>query len=113
MTAGLLVATVLGNDDLRALIKVGALDSIAGDWTRPMMLWMVDAGGVTNMKLAFGECLGFASPVDGVKDFLNHRDAFAYDNDNPSNPFRYLEPPRKVLFRGILPDKMSAEPASE
>jgi serine protease Do len=65
------------------------------------------------MKLAFGEGLGFAIPVDGVKDFLNHRDAFAYDNDNPSNPFRYLEPPRKVLFRGILPDKMSAEPASE
>jgi DNA polymerase III alpha subunit len=31
--------------DLRALIKVGALDSIAGDWTRPMMLWMVDSGG--------------------------------------------------------------------
>jgi error-prone DNA polymerase len=31
-------------DDLRALIKVGALDSIAGGWTRPMMLWMIDAG---------------------------------------------------------------------
>jgi DNA-directed DNA polymerase III PolC len=31
--------------DLRLLIKVGALDSIAQGWTRPMMLWMVDAGG--------------------------------------------------------------------
>ena len=30
--------------DLRALIKVGALDAIAGDWTRPMMLWLVDSG---------------------------------------------------------------------
>lgn len=60
--------------------------------------------GVTNMKLAFGEGLGFAIPVDTVKYFLNHRDAFAYDNDNPSNPFRYLEPPRKVLFGGKLPD---------
>ena len=30
-------------DDLRALIKVGALDSISGAWTRPMMLWMIDA----------------------------------------------------------------------
>ena len=69
--------------------------------------------GVTNMKLAFGEGLGFAIPVDAVKYFLNNRDAFAYDNDNPSNPFRYLEPPRKVLFRGVLPDKMSAEPAKE
>jgi error-prone DNA polymerase len=31
--------------DLRALIKVGALDSIADGWTRPMMLWLVDSGG--------------------------------------------------------------------
>jgi DNA polymerase III alpha subunit len=37
--------TGLAADDLRALIKIGALDSIAGEWTRPMMLWMVDAGG--------------------------------------------------------------------
>src|SRR5262249_22233588 len=34
--------TGLGPPDLRALIKVGALDSIAGGWTRPMMLWRVD-----------------------------------------------------------------------
>ena len=33
--------------DLRLLIKLGALDSIAQGWTRPMMLWMVDAGGQT------------------------------------------------------------------
>ena len=37
--------TGLAADDLRALIKVGALDAIADGWTRPMMLWMVDAGG--------------------------------------------------------------------
>jgi serine protease Do len=51
--------------------------------------------GVTNMKI-FGEGIGFAIPVDNVKYFLRHRDAFAYDNDNPSNPFRYLEPPSKL-----------------
>jgi DNA polymerase III alpha subunit len=34
----------LAADDLRALIKVGALDSIADGWTRPMLLWLVDAG---------------------------------------------------------------------
>jgi DNA polymerase III alpha subunit len=34
--------TGISADDLRALIKVGALDSIADGWTRPMMLWMVD-----------------------------------------------------------------------
>ena len=48
--------------------------------------------GVTNMKI-FGEGIGFAIPVDAVRYFLRHRDAYAYDNDNPSNPFRYLEPP--------------------
>jgi len=53
--------------------------------------------GVTNMKITFGEGLGFAIPVEAVKNFLNHRDAFAYDNDNPSNPYRYLEPPSRTL----------------
>ncbi|MGA2751243.1 MAG: trypsin-like peptidase domain-containing protein [Verrucomicrobiota bacterium] len=52
--------------------------------------------GVTNMKISFGEGLGFAIPVQAVKYFLNHRDAFAYDNDNPSNPYRYLEPPSRT-----------------
>jgi serine protease Do len=52
--------------------------------------------GVTNMKAQFGEGIGFAIPVEAVKYFLNHREAFAYDNDNPSNPYRYLEPPSRV-----------------
>jgi serine protease Do len=52
--------------------------------------------GVTNMKITFGEGLGFAIPVEAVKYFLNHREAFAYDNDNPSNPYRYLEPPSRT-----------------
>jgi serine protease Do len=51
--------------------------------------------GVTNMKITFGEGLGFAIPVEAVKFFLNHRESFAYDNDNPSNPYRYLEPPSR------------------
>jgi serine protease Do len=51
--------------------------------------------GVTNMKV-FGEGLGFAIPVENVKYFLKHRDAFAYDTDNPSNPYRYLEPPSRL-----------------
>lgn len=49
--------------------------------------------GVTNMKITFGEGLGFAIPAETVKYFLDHRDAYAYSNDNPSNPYRYLEPP--------------------
>jgi serine protease Do len=52
--------------------------------------------GVTNMKITFGEGLGFAIPVELVKSFLDHRDAFAYSVDNPNNPYRYLEPPGRT-----------------
>ncbi len=52
--------------------------------------------GVTNMKITFGEGLGFAIPVETVKYFLDHRDAYAYSNENPSNPYRYLEPPGRT-----------------
>jgi serine protease Do len=52
--------------------------------------------GVTNMKITFGEGLGFAIPVELVKNFLDHRDAFAYSTDNPNNPYRYLEPPTRT-----------------
>jgi DNA-directed DNA polymerase III PolC len=37
--------TGIAPSDLRLLIKVGALDSIANGWTRPMMLWLVDSAG--------------------------------------------------------------------
>lgn len=53
--------------------------------------------GLTNMKITFGEGLGFAIPVNVVKYFLDHRDAYAYSNDNPSNPYRYLEPPSRTV----------------
>lgn len=52
--------------------------------------------GVTNMKITFGEGLGFAIPVDAVRFFLDHRDAYAYSNENPGNAYRYLEPPSKM-----------------
>jgi serine protease Do len=52
--------------------------------------------GVTNMKITFGEGLGFAIPVESVKFFLDHRDSFAYSNDNPSTPYHYLEPPSRA-----------------
>ena len=53
--------------------------------------------GLTNMKITFGEGLGFAIPVSAVRYFLDHRDAFAYSNDNPSQPYRYLEPPSRMV----------------
>ena len=52
--------------------------------------------GVTNMKITFGEGLGFAIPVNAVKFFLDNRDAYAYATDSPSNPYRYLDPPART-----------------
>jgi serine protease Do len=52
--------------------------------------------GLTNMKITSGEGLGFAIPVEAIRFFLDHRDAFAYANDNPSNPYHYLAPPNRA-----------------
>lgn len=52
--------------------------------------------GITNMKVTFGEGIGFAIPVESVKYFLDHRDAYAYSNENPSNAYRYLAPPSRI-----------------
>ena len=51
--------------------------------------------GVTNMKMVYGEGLGFAIPVSYMKHFLNNRDAFAFDRDNPNAGYRYLEAPKR------------------
>ncbi len=52
--------------------------------------------GVTNMGYIFFGGLGFAIPVDYVKHFIENRDAFAYDKDNPNTGYRYLQPqPRR------------------
>ncbi len=47
--------------DLRALIKVGALESISDGWTRPMMLWLVDSTA---------DCV--RSPADRPGDWFDH-----------------------------------------
>jgi serine protease Do len=52
--------------------------------------------GVTNMKITFGEGLGFAIPAESVRFFLDHREAFAYSSENPSNPYHYLPPPSRA-----------------
>lgn len=52
--------------------------------------------GVTNMKITFGEGLGFAIPIEAVRYFLDHRDAYAYSNNNPNNGYRYLAPPSRT-----------------
>ena len=51
--------------------------------------------GVTNMKVLFGEGLGFAIPIAYLKHFLDNVDAFAFDKNNPNAGYRYLDAPRR------------------
>ena len=51
--------------------------------------------GVTNMGYIFFGGLGFAIPVNYVKDFINNRDVFAYDKDNPNTGYKYLQPDKR------------------
>ena len=55
--------TGIAPSDLRLLIRVGALDSIAQGWTRPMMLWMVDAAGNSRLASDWFDDLPPAVPV--------------------------------------------------
>jgi len=51
--------------------------------------------GVVAWKLLFSEGLNFAIPINYVQHFLDNRDAFAFDRDNPNNGRKYLPPPKK------------------
>ncbi len=64
--------------------------------------------GVTNMKATQGDNLGFAIPINSVKDFIRNREAFSFDKENPNTGYRYLDPPRR-LRAGRPPE---ASPAS-
>lgn len=52
--------------------------------------------GVTNMGYILLDGLGFAIPIDYVKHFINNRDAFAYDKDNPNTGYKYIQPGRRL-----------------
>ena len=54
--------------------------------------------GVTNMGIPLGEGLNFAIPARYVKDFIENRDAFAYDKDNPNSGYVYHDPPERSAF---------------
>jgi serine protease Do len=55
--------------------------------------------GVTSWKIVgfFGgtEAMGFAINVEDIKEFLENREAFAFDKDNPNTGIKYFKPPRK------------------
>jgi len=51
--------------------------------------------GVTNMGYIFYGGLGFAIPINYVKHFIDNRDAFTYDEDNPNTGYKYIQPDRR------------------
>ncbi|MHC4153064.1 MAG: S1C family serine protease [Planctomycetota bacterium] len=54
--------------------------------------------GVTNMGYVFYGGLGFAIPINYVKDFVDNRESFAFDKDNPNTGYKYLQPDRRRDF---------------
>jgi serine protease Do len=66
--------------------------------------------GITNMKVTLGENVGFAIPARFVKDFVRHREAYAFNKNNPnSGHFYHPAPPRPAPGApGELADGSSA-----
>jgi serine protease Do len=86
----------LRNRNIEGLVYIQTTAQInPGNSGGPLFNARGEVIGVTNKKLIFGEGLGFAIPVAYLKHFLNNRDAFAYDKNNPNSGYRYLDPPRR------------------
>ncbi len=84
------------NRNLNGLVYIQTTAQInPGNSGGPLFNTRGEVVGVTNMKLIFGEGLGFAIPIAYVKHFLDNRDAFAFDKNNPNAGYRYFEAPRR------------------
>ena len=53
--------------------------------------------GITNMKITLGENVGFAIPARYVKDFVRHREAYAFDKNNPNSGHTYHDAPPRPM----------------
>lgn len=51
--------------------------------------------GVTTWTYLFNEGLNFAIPASTLQQFLDNRDAFAFDKEQPGTGFKYPAPPRR------------------
>jgi len=51
--------------------------------------------GVVTLKAFYQENIAFAIPVNYVKDFIRHHEAFAYSEDSSDSGYTYLPPPRR------------------
>jgi serine protease Do len=69
--------------------------------------------GITNMKITRGENMGFAIPSRYLKDFVRHREAFAFDKNNPnSGHFYHVPPPRPQSGAPSALEDDKAEPTN-
>ncbi|GAC1470424.1 MAG: hypothetical protein NVSMB9_15510 [Isosphaeraceae bacterium] len=64
----------------------------------PLLNMRGEVIGVTSLgaRADVADNLGFAIPVNYVKDFVRNREAFSYDKENPNTGYRYLDPPRRL-----------------
>ena len=80
-------------DGTRLLVQTTAQIN-PGNSGGPLFNMHGEVVGVNDLKITGGaEGLGFAIPVDVVKEFLRNRDAYAFDPRNPNAGFRYFSPP--------------------
>lgn len=54
--------------------------------------------GVINMGALFADGVGFGIPARYLRDFINNRDAFAYDRNNPNSGHSYKSAPDRQEF---------------
>ena len=86
-----IVSTRNRNFEGRLYIQTTA-DINPGNSGGPLFNLKGEVVGVTSMGYLFLGGLNFAIPVDVVKRFVENRDAFSYDEDNPNSGYRYLQP---------------------
>ncbi len=93
VTEGIVSLTNRANDG-KVYIQIDAAVN-PGNSGGPLFNAKGEVIGVNSWKRLFSEGLNFAIPVDYVKHFIENRDAFAYDRDNPNSGYRYLAPPAR------------------
>ena len=91
--------TGIAPSDLRLLIKVGALDSIAKGWTRPMMLWLVDSGGTAERR----------NGGTAVRGNGNHQQATAVPPYRPTADWFADLPPAIPVLKEYSPERRRRE----
>jgi len=89
-----IVSTI--NRENRGLVYIQTTAQVnPGNSGGPLFNRRGEVVGVVAWKLLFSEGLNFAIPVNYLQHFLDNRDAFAFDRDNPNTGRRYLPPPRR------------------